>query len=72
MPDKTSFLASLPAIQTAIKIAGNGDGARVQFDIPETSMAGFLPLLGMREQRLLITVETIDKEDSQDGYKQLG
>jgi len=72
MGDKTSFYAFLPPIQTAIKITGNGDGARVQFDIPEGSMAGFLPLLGMREQRLLITVETIDKEDSQDGYKQLG
>ena len=63
MGDKTSFYAFLPPIQTAIKIAGNGDGARVQFDIPETSMAGFIPVLGMREQRLLITVETLTELD---------
>ena len=70
--NKTSFNASLPPIQSAIKITGNGDGARVQFDIPETSMPGFIPVLGMREQRLLITIEVIDSERMRDGYKTLG
>jgi hypothetical protein len=60
MTDKTQFYAYLPPIQTAIKITGNGDGARVQFDIPEMGMAGFIPVLGMRNQKLLITVETVD------------
>ena len=66
MGDKTSFLAYLPPIQSAIKISGNGDGARVQFDIPETSMAGFVPLMMMRERQLLVTVEVLDKESLTD------
>ena len=60
MAEKTQFYAFLPPIQTAIKITGNGDGARVQFDIPETGMAGFIPVLGMRNHKLLVTIETID------------
>ena len=60
MTDKTQFYAYLPPIQTAIKITGNGDGARVQFDIPEIGMVGFIPVLGMRNQKLLVTIETID------------
>lgn len=71
MTNKTSFYAYLPPIQTAIKVAGNGNGARIQFDIPETSMAGFIPLMGMREQQLLITVEVVSKETKQ-GYDKLG
>lgn len=62
--DKTIFYAYLPPIQTAIKISGNGDGARVQFDVPEDSMAGFVPVLNMRECRLKITVEVIDEIDT--------
>jgi hypothetical protein len=60
MTNKTSFYAYLPPIQSAIKITGNGDGARIQFDVAEISMAGFIPVLGMRNQKLLVTVETID------------
>ena len=72
MSEKTQFYAYLPPIQTAIKITGNGDGARVQLDIPEIGMAGFLPVLGMRNQKLLITVESVDEKSDSRGYEKLG
>ena len=63
MPKKTdaseaiTFLASFPPIQAAVKVAGNGDGMRIQLDIPETEMASAVHLLTMRECVLRVTVE---------------
>ena len=54
---KLTFLATFPPIQSAIKIAGNGDGMRVQFDIPESEMGNAVELLAMRNDVLRITVE---------------
>ena len=70
--EQAKFYAYLPPIQSAIKITGNGDGARVQFDIPEVGMAGFLPVLGMRNQKLLVTVEVVEEEKQKQGYDRLG
>lgn len=64
--NKAQFYAYLPPIQTAIKITGNGDGARIQLDIAEISMADFIPVLGMRNQKLLVTVEVISDESLTD------
>jgi hypothetical protein len=72
MTEKTSFYAYLPPIQSAIKITGNGDGARVQFDVPEISMASFIPVMGMRGRKLQVTVEVIDEEKEKETYKRLG
>jgi len=38
----TEFIASFPPIQSAVKIDGNGDGARVQLDVPRSHVAGLL------------------------------
>lgn len=50
-----TFLASFPPIQSAIKVGQ--DGARVQFDIPETELPSIARLLLMRGMVLKITVE---------------
>lgn len=50
-----TFLASFPPIQSAIKVGQ--DGARVQFDIPETELPSIARLLLMRGVVLKITVE---------------
>ena len=50
-----TFLASFPPIQSAIKVGQ--DGARVQFDIPETEMPSIVRLMLMRGVVLRITVE---------------
>jgi len=52
-----SFLASFPPIQSAIKITGNGDGMRIQLDIPETEMANSIELLALRGRVVLVTIE---------------
>ena len=51
-----TFRASIPPMETAIKIHGEG-GARVQLDIAEADLAGFLPALVMRGKVLMVTFE---------------
>jgi hypothetical protein len=56
--DSVTFLASIAPLQSAINIASDG-GARVKLDIPEAEMDAVVKLLGMREQVLRVTVETV-------------
>lgn len=59
-----SVLASIPEIQSAIKIGG--DGMRIQFDIPESEMTSAIQLHGMRKEVLQLIVakekETVEPE----------
>ena len=57
MGDAASFLAAFPAIQSAIKVYGDKQGMRIQFDIPESEMGEALKLLMWRERVLRIRVE---------------
>ena len=52
-----TFSASLPSVQAAIKISGNGDGARIQLDIPQTHIAEAVKMTMMQGQLLKVTVE---------------
>ena len=54
--ERATFLAAFPAIQTAIKIHGSGNGMRIQLDIPETEMGEAAKLLLWREQVLVVTI----------------
>jgi len=54
--NQVTFTASIPTIETAIKIHGEG-GARLQLDIAESDMGGFLPALIMRGHQLKVTLE---------------
>jgi len=56
MSKKTSFPATIPPIETAIKIHGDG-GARMILDIAESDLATFIPAMAMRGKRLLVTLE---------------
>ena len=38
------FCASLPPIQSAISLDGNGDGARIKLDIPRSDIQAILDL----------------------------
>jgi hypothetical protein len=60
MPEPVRFLASFPPIGSAVKLSGNGDGARIQFDIPESDVDVLRRLLDMRGIVLVVTVETED------------
>ena len=50
-----TFLASLPDIQSAVKVGQ--DTMRVQFDIPETEKANAVPLLALFGVVLRVTVQ---------------
>lgn len=53
-----TFRATFPPIMSAIKVTGNGDGMRIQLDIPESEMSQALGLFAFREQVLVVTVKT--------------
>ena len=57
MSESASFLAAFPAIQSAIKIYGDRQGMRIQFDVPESEMGEAVKLLMWRERVLRLTVE---------------
>lgn len=58
MSEPITFLASFPAIQSAIRVGD--DGMRIQLQIPESEMNNALWLIAMREKRLKVTVEIAD------------
>jgi hypothetical protein len=52
--------ASIPPIQSAIKVGGDGSG-RIQFDVPTTEMAQLLRLVAFAPGKLLrLTIEVQD------------
>ena len=55
--DKAIFLATFPAIQSAIKVYGDEQGMRVQLEIPESEMAEAVKLLQWRGKVIRVTVE---------------
>ena len=60
-PDKpraVTFPATIPPIEIAIKIHGEG-GARLILDIAESDMGAFLPALVMRGKRLNVTLAEV-------------
>ena len=51
----TTFLATFPDIQSAIKIGR--DGMRIQLDVPESEMGSAVELLAWRGVVLRVTIE---------------
>lgn len=60
--DKIQFRAYFPAIHTAFKRHGGGDGMRIQLDIPETDVMEAIALMALTQERLIVTVE-VDYDD---------
>jgi hypothetical protein len=58
MADKITFIASFPAIQSAIAVGD--DGMRIQLQIPESEMERALWLITMRDKPLRVTIEAAD------------
>lgn len=56
-----TFLASLPPIQSAIKIGS--DSMRFQLDVPETEVPNAVEILAMRGKVLKVTIEVADKPE---------
>ena len=62
MTERAVFLASLPAIQSAIRRDGGGNGMRIQLDIPESEMAEGVKVLAWCQRVLKVTLEPQDRE----------
>jgi hypothetical protein len=55
--EKFSFTASLPPIQSAISVSGQGDGARIKLDIPQTELPAIISLQLLAGQTFRVTIE---------------
>jgi len=58
---KVEFLASIAPIQSGIRFSGDGNGARLQLDIPENMMQEAAWLLAMRQSVLKVTIEVYEQ-----------
>jgi len=56
------FLASLPDIQSAIQIGGDGS-TRVRLDIPETELAQAVKLVLLKGQAFKVKIEVVKQEN---------
>lgn len=65
MTDPISFIASFPAIQSAIIISGDGNGLRIKLDVPESDLLPFLSALAMRQTAFKVTIEPIEDDRKQ-------
>ena len=57
LSEPITFLASFPPVQGAIRISGNGDGLRLQLDVPESEVPSAIRLLMLRDKAFRVTVE---------------
>lgn len=55
--NKFSFTASLPPIQSAISVSGQGDGARIKLDIPQSELAAIINLQLLSGKVFKVTIE---------------
>lgn len=58
---KLEFIASLPDIQSAITISGEG-ATRVKFDIPESELPNAIKLVMLKGQAFKISIETLPSD----------
>ena len=54
--EPVSFIASIPPIDTAIKIHGQ-EGARLVLDVADTELGNFFPITLLRGMILRVTIE---------------
>lgn len=57
MTDEIRFIASLPPIQSAINLDGQGDGARIKLDISREYVQEVLKLQGLAGESFEVIVK---------------
>ena len=55
--DKISFIASLPSIQSAILISGDGNGAKIKLEVPQSEISEVLKLASLYGKCFKVTIE---------------
>ena len=56
------FIASLPAIQSAIQISGQGDGAILKLEIPQSEIKAVLELQRLTGEIFEVVIIPLDKK----------
>jgi len=59
--DKITFIASLPAIQSAILISGDGNGAKIKLEVPQSEIAEVLKLSLLHGKCFKVIIEMENK-----------
>lgn len=57
MAEKIEFVASLPPLQSAIQLDGQGDGGRIKLDVPRNYAWALLKLQQCAGNVLKVTIE---------------
>ena len=57
---KISFVASLPDIQSAISIGG--DGVRIKLDVPESDLPNAIRLVMLKGQAFTVVIDDGERE----------
>ena len=60
--NKISFIATLPPIQSAMNVSGNGDGMRIKLDIPQSEIGNAIRLTLLQNTAFKVTIEEIEEE----------
>ena len=68
MTERAVFMASLPAIQSAIKRDGGGNGMHIQLDIPESEMAQAVKMLAWCQCVWRVTIEPQGRDGEDGGF----
>jgi len=55
-----TFPATIPPMETAIKIHGEG-GARIMLDVAESNLGAFLPAVAFRGKQIGVTFTEVSK-----------
>jgi len=61
---KIEFIASLPPIQSAINLDGQGDGARIKLDIPRSYIKEILKLQALAGQSFKVIIFSIEQDEN--------
>ena len=57
--EEIRFVASLPPIQSAINVGG--DGPRIKLDVPESDMPSVLKLVMLKGRAFEVTVKAVEE-----------
>lgn len=57
------FVASLPPIQSAMKVSGNRTGMRIQLDVAESEVPNAIRLMLLAEQSFKVKIEPFEVEN---------
>jgi len=70
IPPSIKFVASIPSIQSAIKIAGDA-GMRITIDVPESELMNAIGLLALRDSLLHVEIK-VENDKNENTNRFLG